>query len=159
MAFSGDRATRGNVVRNQQLSMLAILVFGLVANTSVGADLYKLEAAILNVKPGEGYLRVELHDSAATYLSRDELTPFRRVTIAADRERMILRFDSVPPGRYALSMYQDLNNNRKLDSNILGIPKEPFGFSNNHRVRFGPPSFAKASFEVTTDLHIDVELQ
>ncbi len=143
----------------QHLSKLAVLALGLVANTSGSADVYKLEAAILNVKPGEGYLRVELHDSAATYLSRDDLTPFRRVAIAADSERMILRFDAVPPGRYAISMYQDLNNNRQLDSNMLGIPKEPFGFSNNHPVRFGPPSFESASFVVTTDVRIDIELR
>ena len=41
-----------------------------------------------------------------------------------------------------------LIKNEKLDTNFFGIPKEQFGFSNNAKGRFGPPSFESASFEL-----------
>ena len=42
----------------------------------------------------------------------------------------------------------DLNKNKKLDTNFLGIPKEPYGFSNEKKGRFGPPKFKEVSFKL-----------
>lgn len=58
-------------------------------------------------------------------------------------------FKSVPPGSYAIAILHDENNNQKMDKNILGIPKEGYGFSNNVSGAFGPPSYKKASFNHT----------
>jgi len=54
----------------------------------------------------------------------------------------------LPPGTYAVSVYEDLNDNHRLDHNFLGIPREPVGVSGNPRPRFGPPSFDQSSFRV-----------
>jgi uncharacterized protein (DUF2141 family) len=57
-----------------------------------------------------------------------------------------LRFAiEMPPGAYALSVIHDENGNGRLDTS-LGIPREGFGFSNNPRIWFGPPSFNSARF-------------
>jgi uncharacterized protein (DUF2141 family) len=42
-------------------------------------------------------------------------------------------------GRYAMLVVNDVNSNNKLDANLIGIPKEPVGFSKNPALRFGPP--------------------
>jgi uncharacterized protein (DUF2141 family) len=57
-------------------------------------------------------------------------------------------FRDLPYGRYAIKIYHDENANGKLDTNFVGYPKEPFGFSNDAMGRFGPPSFDEASFEI-----------
>jgi uncharacterized protein (DUF2141 family) len=59
-----------------------------------------------------------------------------------------LRFDDLPAGSYAISLFHDENGNGKVDTR-LGIPTEGVGFSNNPRLWFGPPSFAAARFTVT----------
>lgn len=56
-----------------------------------------------------------------------------------------VEFD-VEPGTYAVSMYHDLNSNEKLDKNLVGYPKEPFGFSNNFRPVFSGPKFKDCAF-------------
>ena len=56
---------------------------------------------------------------------------------------------SVPPGTYAVSVYEDLNGNHKLDRNFFGIPREPVGVSGNPRSRYGPPHFSECSFSVS----------
>ena len=52
----------------------------------------------------------------------------------------------LPPGEYAIKAFQDLNGNGKLDTNWIGIPSEPYGFSNDVMGVMGPPSFSQAGF-------------
>ena len=55
---------------------------------------------------------------------------------------------NVPPGTYAAQAFHDENSNNRLDRNILGLPQEAMGFSNNAPMHLGPPSFDAASFPV-----------
>lgn len=67
---------------------------------------------------------------------------------------------TLPPGRYAVTVYQDVNGNKKLDKNFLGIPQEPAGASNNPKTRMGPPSFDDCAFQFgTTDQTISIVLR
>ena len=58
------------------------------------------------------------------------------------------RFENLPPGDYAIAAFQDVNENGVLDKNALGIPTEPYGFSNDARGWFGPPSWQAARFHL-----------
>ncbi|AKM07310.1 DUF2141 domain-containing protein [Pelagerythrobacter marensis] len=64
------------------------------------------------------------------------------------RDAGALRFRGVPGGTYALSIIHDENGNGKLDT-FAKIPREGYGFSGNPPVRFGPPKFEEARFELT----------
>lgn len=68
-------------------------------------------------------------------------------------------FDNLPEGEYALAIYQDVNRNKILDKNLLGIPTEIYGFSNNARRNFSAPSFQEAKFKLNKDLHQTVFLK
>ena len=68
-------------------------------------------------------------------------------------------FDNLPEGEYALAIYQDVNRNKILDKNLLGIPTEIYGFSNNARRTFSAPSFQEAKFKLNKDLHQTVFLK
>ena len=74
--------------------------------------------------------------------------PFAGQTTPALIPSVVLVFENVEPGRYALSAYHDRNGNGKLDVGAFGIPNEPFGFSRNARGKMGPPAFDDAAFEV-----------
>lgn len=60
----------------------------------------------------------------------------------------------LPPGAYAVTVYEDMNSNRRLDHNIFGIPREPVGASNNPKGRFGPPRFAECAFRLENNAEI-----
>jgi len=49
---------------------------------------------------------------------------------------------ALPAGEYLFSMFQDSNGNGKLDTNLIGIPREPFGFS-NYSGKSAPGNFDK----------------
>ena len=52
----------------------------------------------------------------------------------------------LPPGRYAIAVFQDLNGNGKLDQSFFGVPKEPYGFSRDAEGSgLTPPGFEAAA--------------
>ena len=61
-------------------------------------------------------------------------------------------------GKYALAVFHDANNNKKLDKNILGIPTESYGFSRNAKASFSAPSFSDAAFDLQTNKTIYIQL-
>lgn len=58
-----------------------------------------------------------------------------------------ISFSQLTPGSYAVAVYHDQNLNNQLDKNILGIPTESYGFSNNARGTFSAPSFSEAKVQ------------
>jgi uncharacterized protein (DUF2141 family) len=58
-------------------------------------------------------------------------------------------FRDLQPGIYAVTVFQDLNGNGKLDRNLVGAPTEPLGFSNDARGNMGPPNFDAAAFKLS----------
>lgn len=62
--------------------------------------------------------------------------------------RVTLTFSDVQPGRYAIALLHDENANGKADRAAMMIPREGFGFSRDAKVRFGPPKFGEAAFDV-----------
>ena len=65
----------------------------------------------------------------------------------------------LPSGNYAVGIFHDVNGNNRLDTNLFGVPKEQYGFSNDASGRFGPPSFDDAAISVTKDARYIVNLR
>jgi uncharacterized protein (DUF2141 family) len=59
-----------------------------------------------------------------------------------------ITFTDLPSGTYAVALLHDENNDLQMNTNMVGIPKEGFGFSNNAKGKFGPPAYNKASFTI-----------
>lgn len=66
--------------------------------------------------------------------------------VPAVGERANLSFEALPPGRYAVRAFHDLNGDGKMNSNAFGVPIEPVASSNGAEPRFGPPQWAEAAF-------------
>tara|TARA_Y100000389_G_scaffold136892_1_gene134461 strand:+ start:309 stop:749 length:441 start_codon:yes stop_codon:yes gene_type:complete len=62
-------------------------------------------------------------------------------------------------GVYAISLFVDSNDNKIIDKNLLGIPTEQYGFSNNASGFLGSPSYKDASFNLVDDLNIKISLK
>lgn len=57
-------------------------------------------------------------------------------------------FAEVTPGRYAVSVLHDENQNLTMDTGLFGVPEEGYGVSNNVQGSFGPPEWDDAVFTV-----------
>lgn len=77
-------------------------------------------------------------------------TPTDNQIVSATQKNIRVTF-LIEPGTYAVAVYQDINDNGKLDTRVLGIPKEPYGFSNNFKPLFSGPTFADCQVKVSAD--------
>lgn len=70
-------------------------------------------------------------------------------------------FSNLKSGKYAVSVMNDQNDNKILDKNLLGIPKEEWGVSNNIRPTLRAPKFEEAVFEIDekSDLTLKIRIQ
>jgi uncharacterized protein (DUF2141 family) len=69
-------------------------------------------------------------------------------------------FSNLKPGNYAIAVIHDANNDGALNRNVIGIPTEGFGFSNNPVIRTGPPKFGESAVLVAgpnTDIQIKLQ--
>ena len=63
-------------------------------------------------------------------------------------------------GTYAVAVYHDINDNRKLDRTRLGIPKEPYAFSNNPKAKWSPATFEDSKVKLNQEkLQLTIELK
>ena len=69
-------------------------------------------------------------------------------SVPAQAGETVVTLKDIPPGSWAVLAYQDENENKELDRNFIGIPKENYGFSRNPVSRFGPPKFDDAAIEL-----------
>lgn len=120
------------------LLITTLISVGLLAQSS-------LQVTVNGIKSNEGTIMLALHASDETF-PNDEPTITKMVS--ADAATVTIAIDDLSAGEYAISLYHDINGNEELDTNIMGIPKEPFGFSNDAMGTFGAPSFKKSTIVV-----------
>lgn len=82
---------------------------------------------------------------------------WRKIVPVRDASKPII-FENVPTGSYGVKLFHDVNGNNRLDSNAMGIPREPYAFSNNARGNFGPAKFKDAAFTIDKATTISIRL-
>lgn len=70
---------------------------------------------------------------------------YRGKVVEIENKIAKVSFDDLPKGDYAVAVYHDKNKNGIMDKNMLGMPTEKYGFSNNARETFSAPSFQSAA--------------
>ena len=104
-----------------------------------------LTLKITHIESEEGQVAVALYRSEKDFMK----TQFQGKLVTATKGTLEIIFENLPPGEYAISILHDANQNGKMDTNLIGIPKEGYGFSNNAIGVIGPPTFAKAKFQLS----------
>lgn len=133
------------------------LLAGLCLFQPATAQHLSIDVTVSNVKQKQGKMMIAVFDTPAYFLSDKAV----QTAIIPVTEIGTLRttLADLKAGEYAISIFHDLNDNGELDKNFMGIPTEPYGFSNNARGSFGPPKFVDAKFSLTAQHQsIDITL-
>lgn len=120
------------------------LVLSCAALPAPAAD---LTLRVDNVQQARGEVMVALYDGAAGFLKH----PVRVASGPAGASSATIVIKDLAPGDYAFAVYHDVNANGKLDANPMGVPIEPFAFSNDAQGRMGPPAFDAAKVALPAD--------
>lgn len=123
----------------------------LAQEISYQEELSAFELTIEGIPENKGEIRIAIFDSQAAYKEKEK--PLHAIVIPVDGKTLTWDEQKLPYGKYAIAVYHDKNTNGELDSNLLGIPKEAYGFSNDARGRFGPASWKDAHFTISSSTH------
>ncbi len=125
------------------------------SNTNTGD--VTLGVTVTGIRDNRGTVMLQVLASQAA-LHGDAEPAFQASTPVANGQALVEA--ALPPGEYAVRLFHDLNDNGKLDTSFFGMPKEPWGTSNDAPARFGPPKWRDMRFELGPSNHrITVKLR
>ena len=142
---------------NYSVTTLAMSVIGslsMIILLSQHVNAADLTVNISDVEQGKGHVLVALFAGKENY---NDGKSVKATKVKAENKKESVVFKDLVDGEYAVKMYQDENDNDELDSNMMGIPKEGYGFSNNVGM-FGTPKYKEAKFIVRDNTIIEVDL-
>jgi uncharacterized protein (DUF2141 family) len=159
-----------NQVKSRPLLRTILTMVPFLACAAVSAHAADIEIEVHGIKVRTGQIHAALFDNADDFsfdlvfrgmvtsegkvsmgiFTRENSVPrwsSEFVAALANARTIQLRMDKIPPGTYALALYQDVNDDGKLDTNLDGMPLEPWGVSNNPpRVSGRGPTWSEAQF-------------
>lgn len=127
-------------------TLTAVALLAAITGTGL-ARATDLEVEVQGVASADGEIMVAVFGDADGWLRKP--VAVGKVAASARQDgsvRVVLK--DLPEGTVAFSVMHDLNGNGRLDRNPMGMPTEPYGFSNNAAGMFGPPKFEQATLTV-----------
>jgi uncharacterized protein (DUF2141 family) len=103
-----------------------------------------LTVEIKGLASANGKVLIALYDKADGWMQKG----LKTAGAPAQKDGVTYEFKDLPMGDYAISIHHDENGNGKFDTNLVGMPIEPYGFSNDAMGNFGPPTFEQAKFKL-----------
>lgn len=91
--------------------------------------------------------------------AEDRFAALKDIVVDAHPGTVVVKIPDLPAGTYALAVAHDVNRNHKVDKNWFGKPTEQWGMSNNPHATIKAPAFKKATFNLTGDADIHIEMQ
>lgn len=125
------------------MKVTLVLVFNLflLINLSGQAlSMGDMEIRITGVRNSTGSISVNIFNQPVGF-PNDPLKSFGWKTVRIVPDTVVIVFEDLPFGEYAVSVLHDENCNGKMEKNFLGIPQEGFAFSNNYAPKYQMPSF------------------
>jgi len=140
------------------MSFLIKIVLALIINTVLlnaqSQEEFTISVTVNNIESNEGSVFLALYNGEETFLK----THFKGGKSEIKNKKCQITFKDIPQGIYAISVFHDENNNGKMDTNFMGIPKEDYGCSNNAKGFMGPPEWKDAKFELKNNKTINIKL-
>jgi len=132
---------------------------GVHTHLSCKGEPREIAVRVVNVKDSVGLMTVELYRSDPEGFLNKKGREFR-VRFAAKAPVTEFCIHAPAPGQWAMVAYHDENANQKFDKGAFGLPVEPFGVSQNPKIRMAPPPIEKALFEVAeTGASVEIRLR
>lgn len=115
-----------------------------------------LTVVINGIESVKGEVRIAVFDSQEGFDNRAFVCrTFQKV----ESNKLTYTFVDLPQGQYMVVAFHDKNSNGELNKNLLGVPTEKYGFSNNIRPTFRAPSFEETSFFLDMNKSVTIDLQ
>lgn len=115
-----------------------------------------ISVTVTNINKTKGVVEISLYNQAAAFPRSKGRYKTGNATVNGNS--VTYEFKNIPDGDYAIALYHDVNDNGGMDKNIFGIPKEPYGFSNNVVPKMAAPSFKQCMFNLKGSTQLSISL-
>ncbi len=139
------------ILRHRAPAVCALSLIAVSAAWAAGAPATgdcTLTIHVTGFRNSKGLLGAELFTSSAGWPEAVDHA-FRHESFPIEGDHATAVFRQLPAGKYGVVVLHDENENKKLDRNLLQVPKEGFGFGNNPHVLLTAPPLDRASVPVT----------
>src|SRR5262245_45275026 len=126
---------------------LRLVLFGTSTAAGEPVEGATVTASVVNLRSQKGNVVCRLYRSEADFPRSPTGNVRKKVTVVPGRPTRCV-FENVTPGTYAMTFIHDENDNGKLDKNLLGMPTEGYGVSNNRTYAMKAPTWAECKFVV-----------
>ncbi|MEA5598562.1 DUF2141 domain-containing protein [Rivularia sp. UHCC 0363] len=133
---------------------------GLVLKANAVEDSATLTVAIKGIENQKGQVCLRIYENESGFpLGNSSEAKSQCTKITGNSLKQ--EFTGLKRGTYAVAVIDDQNGDTKLNRDFLGIPEEGFGISNNPTVsvKTGTPKFESASFSLTQNQTIEIEMK
>lgn len=133
-----------------------LILFITLFNTTQNTEKFDLKVTVTNVKAKKGNIEIGLFNDQKTFLIKGK--EYKNSSKAVTDDTVVFIFKDLPKDDYAVSIYHDINSDKECNLNFLGIPKEPYGFSQNFKPKFSKPTFEECKIELNQNQSIMIKL-
>ena len=121
-------------------------------------ETYELKVVVTNVKSHSGLILLGIYNKPDRFLEEGGAYSYTSHKAKVVGNQIEIIFKNIPKGSYAISLCHDVNADHKCNLNFLGIPLEPYGFTNVSKIGFSKPSFNDCKFELNQNKTVKVQL-
>ena len=136
------------------LLLCALIFFGSIT-VHAQEEVHTITVNFTGMKSDKGSVYVALYKGKDSFLKK----PYKGDIVNITDKKATVIFKDISTGVYAVSAFHDKNDNKKMDTNFIGIPKEPTGMSNDAKGFMGPPKYKDAKFSLTEDVILAVKIK
>ena len=136
--------------------MSKLLLYLLLSAYSMPNPNPQLTITIANIEVVEGNIRIGVFNTNDTFLEKGYSFKEYKTAVKDTTETIVI--NDLPKGEYAFILYHDKNSDGKMNRKLIGIPKEPYGFSNNVRPKLSKPTFEECKFFLGDKLELEIKL-
>ncbi len=134
------------------------IIFALIfAGNVIFSQTYEIIVKITDIKNNSGNILYAVYNNESVFNDGENFV--MSAALKAQSGTITFTLKGLPAGEYAISVLHDENENGKMDTNILGIPKEGFGFSQNPKVTFSEPGFDDVKFILNKRKSITINMK
>jgi len=131
-------------------------LFTLLLVTIFQTEKLDLRVTVKGIKSNKGLIEFALYKNPEVFTQAGKTHRLARVN--AQKGEVSFVFSDLEPGKYAIVVYHDENQNKICDKNFFGIPTEAYAFSNNVRPKLTVPSFDDCAVHLQQNKSVAIQM-
>ncbi len=141
-------------MKNLLTTIILSSILSVFSNFAFAQNKYNVTVSVKGIQKREGKILASISNDMESFPQSGSIKS--AIAEVTKEGEITLTFEAMLEGKYAIVLYQDLNDNKQLDMNGA-MPAEPFGFS-NVTMLMGPPNFLQCAFDLKENTKMDINL-